>query len=83
MSECAGYSRVISDGTIYHCSTMVAGEAVIAGCVHEHVGPRLLCEYHADELRSGGQLCGDCLDLGHRCVLVELPRPATSQVRSA
>lgn len=44
--------------------------AVIAGCRHEHVGERPLCDWHVADARRGIHLCGDCLEIdGHRCEL--------------
>lgn len=70
MPDCSGYNRVISDGTEYHCRA-TATQVVVAGCIHEHFGPRDLCDYHAAELRRGEQNCGNCLGT-HHCVLIAL-----------
>ena len=49
-----------------------AAEVITAGCVHEHVGDRDLCDGHASEARDGVMLCGECLNVKgapHRCYL--------------
>ena len=69
-NACAGYSQNISDGKVFPCSS-TATETVIAGCVHEHAGPRRMCPHHAAEVRSGLMNCGECLEAAppHRCFL--------------
>lgn len=49
-----------------------ATETITAGCVHEHVGDRSFCSFHADDLRAGQMWCGDCGQgpEPHDCVLV-------------
>lgn len=68
LGRCHGFSRVISDGTRYECRDQ-ATSLVTAGCVHEHIGERPLCNYHAGEVKGGGQLCGECLE--------DVPEPHT------
>lgn len=75
-AQCAGYNRVISDGTEYHCHSAPVS-TVIAGCVHEHVGPRDLCGYHTAEVERGEMSCGECLAT-HHCPLTVLQRTAVS-----
>lgn len=55
-----------------------------AGCVHEHVGTRPLCDKHAALVRDrdGGIRCGYCRTAGHECDLVTAkiePIPAGAQ----
>lgn len=78
---CAGYGEVISDGTKYSCAD-VATVTVTAGCIHEHVGPRDVCDFHASEITQGVMKCGDCSDSDspHTCMLREL---ASEPVKAA
>lgn len=48
-------------------------QPIIAGCVHEHIGERDLCTFHAADLREGMMLCGFCLEHGERVYLQEIP----------
>ena len=75
---CGGYTAMSGSSRIdppVPCRDPVR-ERVTAGCIHEHVGCRDLCAYHADEAVAGRMLCGDCLnaDASHRCHLRVLDR---------
>lgn len=56
------------------CGREVVDEP-IAGCVHEHIGPRPLCQYCIEDLAHGRMNCGDCKasTVPHECVLVVTP----------
>lgn len=49
-----------------------AVEAPLAGCVHEHLAPRPVCQYHIEDLIEGRLFCGACHDCAdpHDCPLV-------------
>jgi hypothetical protein len=43
---------------------------VLAGCIHEHVGERPLCDWHVEDLQMGNMVCGNCKKAdGHTCKL--------------
>lgn len=67
---CTGYDFE----TGHECDRQVA-DAPIAACVHEHMGPRPLCQYHLADLAHGLMNCGDCKECTdpHECVLVAVP----------
>jgi hypothetical protein len=49
-------------------------KTVIAGCVHEHIGERDLCDWHVGDVADGMMVCGNCLSAdGHKCVLSAIP----------
>jgi len=65
-AACTGWS--LASG--YACESPVV-ITVTAGCEHEHIGDRQLCQYHVADIAHGLMVCGDCyLVDGHRCVLV-------------
>lgn len=69
-AACAGYD--LRSGR--PCDQAAARE-VTAGCVHEHLGPRDLCDWHLDDLTAGRMKCGNCAMAGHAdCTLRELSR---------
>ena len=73
MSGCGGYTARSGSDVIspkVPCTSPVTA-TVTAGCLHEHVGDRDLCDYHATDARAGIMLCGDCLDssIPHECRL--------------
>lgn len=69
MSACKGYD--LKSGR--PCARG-AEEAITAGCMHEHVGERKLCRWHARDARAGWMNCGDCAEVdGHRCQLYVMP----------
>lgn len=58
-----------SDGSSSTCAAPAQWEAT-AGCVHEHVGTRPICDHHAEFIRSGGGIgCGYCKP-DHECKLL-------------
>lgn len=67
---CVGYD--VRSGT--GCDRDAVDE-VIAGCVHEHIGTRALCQYHIADLAEERMVCGDCRDCNapHRCILSATP----------
>jgi hypothetical protein len=62
--SCKGYTPT-SKTPCYRQATLTA----IAGCKHEHVGPRSFCEGHVEDIRAGRMRCGECDELGHICIL--------------
>lgn len=52
-----------------------AVEVLMAGCVHEHVGPRPVCQFHIEDLANEVIHCGDCHESSdpHECPLVVVP----------
>ena len=54
---CVGYTPT-SRTPCYRPATL----DVRAGCRHEHIGNRALCEGHTDDIRDGRMICGDCAD---------------------
>lgn len=70
MTICIGYDALSSS----EC-TREAVDEVVAGCVHEHVSARPLCQYHMGDLAQERMICGDCYQGpdSHRCVLVATP----------
>jgi hypothetical protein len=70
------------------CTCTVFGEAcampaafyATAGCVHEHLGTRPLCDQHAEQVRHHDPRikCGYCRRAGHECdLLVAEIKPIT------
>ncbi|MFF5261321.1 hypothetical protein ACFY4C_20455 [Actinomadura viridis] len=70
MSSCIGYDA-ISDTPC----PREAEETFLAGCIHEHIGSRELCQYHIADLAEGRMVCGDCHKCSdpHHCVLEVIP----------
>lgn len=68
---CSGYAPRSG-----HPCDRAATEITTAGCVHEHIGDRPSCPFHAEQYGYGGMLCGDCLDSAdpHECVLTAIAR---------
>lgn len=64
---CTGYD--VKSGTPCHRQSVAD---VTAGCVHEHIGTRSLCQFHIADLAEGQMKCGNCLDCQdpHDCELV-------------
>lgn len=71
MTICMGYD--LKSGT--KCTRTAVFE-VLAGCVHEHIGWRDLCDWHADDIGhpSWPMRCGTCAEAGCSCVLHEVRR---------
>lgn len=71
---CTGYD--VKSGR--PCGRPAAAD-VLAGCVHEHIGWRLLCDWHAGDVAAGMMLCGNCGERGcPGCVLMLLDRRAAA-----
>jgi hypothetical protein len=51
-------------------------QPITAGCIHEHVGERDLCNFHTEDLREGMMFCGTCLAHGERVYLHAAERVA-------
>lgn len=71
--KCIGYD--LKSGTL---CMRGAVEVILAGCVHEHLGTRPVCDWHAGDIRTGDMFCGDCAESAepHNCKLGELRRRA-------
>lgn len=56
---------------------------VVAGCVHEHGGPRLFCQCHIDSLMHGWLTCRACWTSAdpHECKLVAITRIEAQMLR--
>jgi hypothetical protein len=54
---------------------------VIAGCVHEHVAGRPLCDWHAGDAADGRMVCGNCAEAGHDVYLQVLTQPGRQHHR--
>jgi hypothetical protein len=55
-------------GSTSTCYRQDAREITL-GCLHEHVGPHLLCPDHVDDMNRGLLRCGACQDAGCECRL--------------
>ena len=72
---CVGY-----DAKSGHPCHRDAVDTVIAACIHEHIGPRALCQFHIADIAHDLMLCGDCLNGRdpHHCVLVAVQTRRTA-----
>lgn len=71
MGACKGYQAMSGSDILEPkpCLRPVL-QTVVAGCIHEHVGKRDLCDWHTEDVYLGRMLCGDCLGAdGHMCYL--------------
>jgi hypothetical protein len=61
-----------------------AVEVLMAGCVHEHVGPRPVCQFHIEDLAKEHVHCGDCRESSdpHECPLVVVPARAGGRLNN-
>lgn len=69
MTACIGYDAA----SRYPCHRQ-ATEVVAAGCEHEHIAERAVCDWHAGDIREGSMKCGDCADSAspHDCWLTPM-----------
>jgi len=70
VTACKGY-----DFRSGHPCAAEATQPVMAGCEHEHIGERHMCDRHVQHVRDGWMYCGDCAEVdGYRCRLYAIER---------